>query len=285
MFVQSEALSDLKAMIESDFGRLPPAANLDEALVNWLHFLARSVPQRPRQVITSPEVQALRSTYPAINTISLELQIGGDITPWLSDRVRTRKADPKADMMFNDWQILHFHLSRTFETSSKIARTRPLLYAFISAERAVLLDIQPHGSWTMQALLRILLKCSPEDLTEMKGISGSQSPMTDAQMEALRGRHVQGPIEIDGRVYFSPGMGVALNGGSVRIRYFADQLKGMISDTEENIRRGSLPWHTMRSLVSMIGVPVVLGLCLRQGVFHVYDKTRRVGLMSARPLE
>ena len=90
---------------------LPAAGtNFEERLLDWLHFKARSIPPRPRSVRVSAEVARRTADFPAIDAIKAELEKGADLRPRLSDRVRKRKADPHADMMYNDWQIIHFHL-------------------------------------------------------------------------------------------------------------------------------------------------------------------------------
>lgn len=50
------------------------------------------------------------ATYPAIEQLKIELERGRDVSSWLSGRVRNRKTDAFVDLMFNDWQISHFHL-------------------------------------------------------------------------------------------------------------------------------------------------------------------------------
>ena len=89
--------------------------------------------------------------------------------------MRKKASDPKADLMFNDWQILHFHLGTIFVTSKSVRRTRDVLFAFIGSDHVVLLDVKPHGRgvrapWAMQDLLRILFRVSPDDMarTEFK---------------------------------------------------------------------------------------------------------------------
>jgi hypothetical protein len=110
-------------LIERDLGPLPTSADFLHSFLDWLHFRARSIPQRRRTVIMSAEVQAKLGKYPAISKIKDELSQGKDVTSWMSDTVRNRPADPKADMMFNDWQII-------IVGKNKIRRTGDLLFAF-----------------------------------------------------------------------------------------------------------------------------------------------------------
>ena len=46
--------------------------------------------------------------------------------------------------MYNDWQIIHFHLGEEYVAANKIERTDDLLFAYIGKDQAVLLDVKPH---------------------------------------------------------------------------------------------------------------------------------------------
>ena len=118
--VIDETQADLTILIENDFGPLPAAARFDHALLNWLHYHARVIPRRPRQVVRSANIQTHVGRYPVITKIEQLLRVGGDLSPWLSGSVDTRKTDPCADLMFNDWQISHFHLAQVFATPKKL---------------------------------------------------------------------------------------------------------------------------------------------------------------------
>jgi hypothetical protein len=139
-----ETEADLRSLIERDFGSQPsPLPEI--AVLDWMHYQARIVPRRRRTVMLSREVAALTATYPAIAQLKTELEAGHDVSPWLSDRVRKRKEDPFADLMFNDWQISHFHLGSYFVAPDKVARTDERLFVLIKADRAVFLDVKGHG--------------------------------------------------------------------------------------------------------------------------------------------
>jgi hypothetical protein len=68
----------LRALIERDLGPLPPKVIFQNALLDWLHFRARFIPQRPRRVIISPEVQQKMGNYPAVAKIRDELSQSKD---------------------------------------------------------------------------------------------------------------------------------------------------------------------------------------------------------------
>jgi hypothetical protein len=191
--------------------------------------------------------------------------------------------------MFNDWQISHFHLGQVFQTPSRIGPRpygRPLLFAHIKADHATLLDIQPHNSWSMQNLLRILRDTSPGDLPEVQGIVSSRNEtLTDDHVAARRKQGANGYTEIDGRVFLSPGLGICSSGSALRLSRLADQIFIALEKLRTAIATNRLPMQTQMYLAGSIGVPVRLGLRVEAGALIVYEKVRGLTLITFRALE
>jgi hypothetical protein len=247
-------------------------------------YQARLIPGRPRKVLLSPEARSKLKDYPAINKICVELASGGDVSPWLSEGVRKRKTDPKSDMMFNDWQISHFHLGNLFVQPDKIARTAPLLFAHISANNAILLDVQPHGSWAMRDLLRVLLNVAPTHMHEIKGILGGTF-RTDDEILELRMNGLNTMIEIDGRWFAAPGLGISSSRHAFRLLRNMDRLRVAIRDIRIALGTGAVDLRLQRQLVGHIGQPVRLGVKLQAGHLIVYDKVRGVTFATLPALQ
>jgi hypothetical protein len=210
-----------------------------------------------------------------------QFEAGRDVSPWLSDRVRTRKDDePLADLMFNDWQISHFHLGNVFATPKKVG-PRPkgelLLFAHVKADRVTFLDLHPHGAWTMQQILRVLHQTSPQDMPEMKGVLGTQmGPLTDAELLQLRRAGVTAPIHLDGKVFLPPGLGISTSGHAARLAMRFNNLSKQIRNIHRRLKDNDLPHSLLRQLI-IIGIPVRLGIKLRSdGCLVLHEKTRRI---------
>lgn len=276
-----ETESDFRRLIEADLGRIAPNTSFDQALLNWLSYRARSVPQQPRRVVISREVDAVQGKYSAIGKIDHELRSGGDLRPWLSDGIRKRRSDPKADLMFNDWQISHFHLGRIFVQPTKIRRTSDLLFAYIRSSHAVLLDVQPHGAWTMTSLLAILLRESPSDMPELKGVLPGKN-FTEEEHLRLRMAGVNVPIAIDGRVFVGPGLGLATSGAPTRL---VGRLQRALLELRERLAQSDITPDLIRQLTDNLAVPVQLGVRIQGSHVIAYDKARRLDLMLLQSLE
>lgn len=274
---------DLRALIERDLGPLSSPIDL-RSLLHWLHFRARSIPQHPRNVIMSPEVTAKLGAYPAISKIRDELVRGNDLSPWLSNRVRVRRADPKADLLFNDWQISHFHLGRLFYRKDKICRTDDLLFAYIGDSHAVLLDVHPHprpgcrDAWVIRNLLQILLRVSPSDMERCE-IKGSVGPnFTDEQIVGYREAGMTYTLEIGGRSFMPPGMGLCTSQHSTRIKLDADRMMGIIAKVRTEVENNRMQMPLLRIVSRSISMPVRLGVRLTGGRLMLYDKSRNLDI-------
>jgi hypothetical protein len=282
-----ETGADLRNLIERDFGPQPsPLTSI--VVLDWMHYRARIIPRRRRTVMVSREVAALMATYPAVDHLKTELERGRDVSPWLSDRVRKRKADAFADLMFNDWQISHFHLGSHFVTPDKVERTDDCLFALIKADHAVFLDVKGHGreTYTAQEVLRVLLRTSPEDLPEWKGSipQRSRSGWSDAELLELRLAGVSYSIQIDGRLFSPPKLGESTSGHATRIvvRHL-NPLNNAIRGVMLNGLNYSLPALPAPVIAPL---PVRLGIRLRDdGCLVLREKTRAIDVIELVPFE
>jgi hypothetical protein len=281
--------ADLRRLIELDFGPLSSAPLTDRQVLDWLHYRARLIPRRPRQVKVSQQVAAQMAHYPAIGRLKALFRTGGDVSPWLSDSVRKRKDDPLADLMFNDWQISHFHLGNVFVAEDKVGprpRGELLLFALIKADHVTFIDLHQHGAWTAQQILRVLLQTNPKDMREMKGILGTQSGgHTDDELLSLRKSGITAPIQLDGKVFMPPGMGVSTSRHATRLAQAFQNLKKNVHDLRLRLKQNALPPSLLRQLAIVTFIPRRLGIKLHDdGCVRLYEKNRALDLFVTAPL-
>jgi hypothetical protein len=282
-----ETVSDLKQLMEEDFGSLGSPARFDDTLLDWLHYRARSIPQRPREVIFSAETIAARAEHTRINDVAQALRNGWDMSPHLSDRIRSHKNVPNADSLFNDWQISHFHFG-LFNEPNRVWRWRGrdvLLFAYVDAIRAVLLTVGRHGYWTRQEMLRILLHTYPPALErrELLGMHGSRTALTDANLATLRKNGISALIEIDGRTFT---LDIAASGHADRIVLCFARFRKTVATILEQLKMETLPANAKRELLLPLGVLPRIGIRYEPaGFLVVYDKARNLDLYREGPLE
>jgi hypothetical protein len=285
MRVHDDTEADLAALIRTDFGSFP-TSDLHEVFIDWLHYKARRIPALPRKVITSAEASAHSQRHVAISKIRVALQTGASVEPWLKvaqTKLLRRRHD--VDMMFNDWQISHFHLGEFFQSRSLIKRTGPLLFAHISAAEATLLDVQPHGSWTTTAFLEILLRTNPPALEKYEARNVTPQRLTQQQYANLRAHGTNSAIDIGGRA-FMPGIGLFSSKHAVRLVLYANWFRDLVQDLMAKFQADQVPDHLKAVIYASIGVPVRLGAWYSDGALSVIDKNRNGLVLSAmKPLE
>ncbi|MDX5365947.1 MAG: hypothetical protein LPK88_05855 [Alphaproteobacteria bacterium] len=282
MKVLDETTRDLSKLIAADFGRCTEK-EVRSHLLDWLHYKARNIPPLPRKLLVSDEVVAHSKTIPSIERICENLRYGVEMSPWLSNRIRLQKANHRADLMFNDWQIAHFHLGNIFETSSRIRRTAALLFAHITAEKVTLLDVQPHGSWSRTKLLEILLKTDPSAGYQLNGISVER--LSDREYQNLRVNGVNSAIKIGGKV-FMPGLGITSSGHALRIVNYEMWFWRHVDFLTKQIAANAVDTRLKSVFLSTIGMPVRLGAWYDPSGLTIIDKNRgNLVLHQMKPIE
>ena len=269
-------------------GYYPTRETLQRAFIDWIAFRARSIPQRPREVLLSAEVVAKAAHYPTIGQLRDVLVSGQDARPWLSRKLTKHRSDPRADLLFNDWQISHFHLGRLFVSPMQVRGSPHLLFAYLSADLAVFLDVMPHSQWACQELLRILSRTRSDILERfrMRGVLPGKEVYTDEQMMLLRSSGVNAPIVIDGNLYIAPGLGISGSGHATRHVMFAMQFQRVVHATRDAITKNNLPSDWAAFFARQIGVPVRLGVAMQDnGTLQIVDKARGVSLYTTRAVE
>lgn len=275
--------SDLAALIQTDFGKPVAETEVARKLVDWFHYRARLIAQRPRQVTISEEVKTQLALFPGIARIASDFRSGADMSPWLSDRVRKARDKHLADLMFNDWQVSHLHLGSHFVASNKVKRTRSLLFAYVDNKDAVLLKVQlSHDGWSDTEVLRHLLSAR-SDLMERWEVKGLRAPLrgyTDEERGQLRQAGRSSMLALGNRV-FIPAGGVSSSRHATRLVVKTGRFLRAIRNLKEAIINNATPKETRSALAFPIGLPVQLRVQLEaNGDLIVYDAVRSWGFFS-----
>lgn len=209
-------------------------------LVIYFNWLERLIPSNPRRIFFSSEMLSSKlpndpSLKDSLNHIYYLIERGEDLTPYLSRGVKVgfdvqqRRDFSKRrdlDLMLNDWGIHHLHLSTTLESDGFVSRTDPLLFGIFRPAAAYLIDVVPHGSWTKQAIMEIVVRDWPKEglVHEVQGVVGLSRPISDADRRQLRRGGVNAPLEINGKVYMSASLGSTTAGTGLMATMKAQKL-------------------------------------------------------------
>jgi hypothetical protein len=280
--VIDDTKADIERLIAADFGRAA-SGDYQSDFVSWLHYRARRMPRLHRQVFLSQEIKLHLLSYLAIGTIRSNLEQGGNLEPWL--RIEKQKPDHRADMMFNDWMIQHFHLGEVFQSTSVIKRTGQLLFAHIRADEATLLDVQPHGSWSMIRLLETLLTTNPAALAQYEARGVTPYRLTDKEYRDFRSKNLNVALDVAGRA-FMPGGGKLSSGHAMRIYMYRDWFFRQLEHLHATLSAGVVEPHLRTAIYARLGTPVRLGVYYDDNGLAIIDKNRNgLVLHKMKPLE
>jgi hypothetical protein len=230
------------------------AKDAPELLIAYYNWMSRLIPPLPRVVKKSKAFDAnplVSQRATDFATIIDDVRNGRDLTRYLSRGIKNA-ADVSAkplkrrrdlDLMLNDWNIHHLHISTTLESDGFVTRDGPLLFGVFTHETAYLIDVMQHGDWTREHVMRVVADEWPNEgiIHELKGIMGGSviglsSNPTEKERQKLREVGVVTPFELNGRV-FVPGGILSTAGTSFRASQAATNLLRTLGRFEKEVRQ------------------------------------------------
>lgn len=219
-------------------------------LIYFLNWVNRLVHPHPRTVLKSADLLKnpfLQSHRLEIETLEEKIKSGKDVGPHLSKRIRegfsatktpTKNLNKRGDLdlLLNDWDIHHLHLSNVIEESGFVARSELLLFVIFGESTAYFLDILKHGTWTNQRLAEIAIENWPHDgLFHQLNVLGVERDLSSDDRHKLRGAGLATMIQVDGRVYMSNSFGISTAGTSTKTSRQAQNLLRQLRSIEQNL--------------------------------------------------
>ena len=186
----------------------------DKIAILYFALQQRIIEIKPRNVLISQEFLCPQELEAGLELIKNKIRNGENIRPNQSRLLK--KIDNKDGLLF-DWDIHHLHLGTNIESDGFVNRTGPLLYVRFDDENAYLLNVESHGAWTMQELLKIIHRNWPQSIENFRindAISLSTN-FSDEDLKNLRGAQINSLIEVaPGAIYIGPGWGIVGSGDS-----------------------------------------------------------------------
>lgn len=222
-----------------------------DLLIIYANWLDRLIWAQPRRVHLSDALRAnpLFSDVRfagSLATICDRIERGDDLTPHLSRGLHVGYEAPSdepkklnrrrdLDLLLGDWGIHHLHLSTHVEADGFVTRTDPLLLGVFKPDNAYLIDIIEHGEWSRESIMKTAVRAWPDAgiAYELKGALGLARTYTDEERKQLRNAGVNVMLEIDGKVYMTPG-GLSTAGTASQATFRAIRLR---RDADEFIKR------------------------------------------------
>lgn len=220
-------------------------ANLSSPLMRWLDFRFRYVDPQPRQVVFSnkfPKKDLPANAQKALKKLTRLIREGKNINPYqgrgliLRNDISSETNDARTDLLWADWDILHFHLSEKpipkeqfFSPSADY-----LAFSLVGENLIAFIDVLPHPGkegFANPDLINTVTTNWPDFINQFRLnviLSGNQK--SQSEIHALRSNGVLSPIKINGIAYMSPGLGVTSASTPLKLTIVYDRLRGYIRE-------------------------------------------------------
>ena len=195
-----------------------------EAVVHtFLNLTKRLVRPTPRVVLKTRTFSCPNDLLPGLSAVEQKITAGEDISPYLSRLLRNPSFN---DPLLNDWGIHHVHLGTTLDQDGFVNRTGPVLFARFDNANAYFIDVLPHGSWSLQRLVKDLHDNWPDSIKRFRlnGVLALSTTVSDKDVATLRKGNVNTMVDLgDGIVYAPIGGGYATSGLSTEVVIQSDR--------------------------------------------------------------
>jgi hypothetical protein len=214
-------------------------SHLTDPIARWLDFRLRYIDPRPRAALKS---NGFDSRLPADALRPLDrfvrlAESGVDLNPYQTKTIKTNdssglKRQLRTDGLWADWGIHHAHLTEAplVPGSDFSARSEWLLFFIVTNDELGLIDVRSHNQRELfqdVSLIETAIRSWPHffDRFAFKSAAGLQrQPQTDPEsIKVLRRGGVIQPLEVDGKVYMPPGLGVTTASTSGRVSLARDK--------------------------------------------------------------
>ena len=108
----------------------------DDIIIQYITLVKRIIPPTPRKILIAKDFTCPPELQEGWEMFRSKVESGEDINPHQS---KTMKREGYTDLMLSSWQIHHFHLGVTIQSSGYIERTGDILYAMVKDEISLLL--------------------------------------------------------------------------------------------------------------------------------------------------
>lgn len=167
--------------------------------------------QKPRQVVKYQGFDD-KGNSAGINNLERKIANGESLAPHLSKYIFDVDQASNNDPMLNEWSIYHFHIPPSDGNGSFVTRSKDLLFATVTDDQFIFLDVQPHSDstgtyepWTDISMIEKIESNYP-DLIQPYYLGEGRTPLTNEQRKNLRSKNGNTSIiTTSGKEYRIPG--------------------------------------------------------------------------------
>jgi hypothetical protein len=207
----------------------------ESAVHTFLNLTKRLVTPTPRTVLKAQNFSCPPELAAGLTEVERKISSGEDLSPHLSRLLRNPSFN---DPLLNDWGIHHVHLGTTVDSDGFVVRTGPVLFARFDNVNAYLIDVLPHGSWSLQRLVKELHDNWPDSIKyfRLNGVLGLAMSVSDKDVATLRKGNVNTMVDLGGGiVYALIGGGYSTSGLSTEVVIQSDRYARRLRQMQQAI--------------------------------------------------
>lgn len=200
--------------------------------------------QKPRQVVKYQGFDD-KGNSSGIQNLERKIANGESLVPHLSKYIFDIDQARHNDPMLYEWSIYHFHIPPSDGNGSFVTRSKDLLFAIVTDEQFIFLDVQPHsdntGTYEPWIDISIIEKIESNypDLIQPYYLGEGRTPLTNEQRKNLRAKNCNTNIITNsGKEYRIPGCGsvsAGLPGNSIMQGDMATSfINGILNNASSN---------------------------------------------------
>ncbi|MYM28308.1 hypothetical protein GTP58_08225 [Duganella sp. CY15W] len=223
--------------------------HLSAPLSRWMDFRLRYIDPQPRNVVVSdafPKSKLPTGARTALAQMAHRFEVGRDVNPYqgrgliLRNDYSGSQTHSRTDLLWADWNITHLHLSdeplprdRYFSKPADF-----LLYCLVTPTEVAFIDVQPHPDrvgFSEPELFKTMVRCWPEYMNQfaLKGFTSSAPNPTAQEIHETRESGLFRFLNVDGKLYMGPGMGITTATTPLRVTREADRVLDYIDELAE----------------------------------------------------
>lgn len=202
--------------------------------------------QKPRQVVKYQGFDD-KGNSAGIQNLERKIANGETLVPHLSKYIFDIDQARNNDPMLNEWSIYHFHIPPSDGSGSFVTRSKDLLFAIVTDDQFIFLDVQPHsdstGTYEPWIDISIIEKIESNypDLIQPYYLGEGRTPLTNEQRKNLRAKNGNtNIITTSGKEYRIPGCGSVSAGLPVNSIRQGDMATIFIDDILNNASGNSV---------------------------------------------
>ena len=248
--------SDLSRLIRDQFDKnkisYKRSICLERLTARYFEMATRRIQPVPRDVHFSEQIHtslgelarlrksdgAAQNAWGMVFGLRQHLVDGVNVNNFLSKNISNAHG---FDGLLWTYGMHHFHLGRETDKDGFVKRSKYLLFAIVTPTVAYFVDVRRHPKkddtgWVSQELLQIVHSNWPK-LIEAKvlhGVSGDE--LTDEEMQELRRKNMNYPMNIEGKAVAPLLGGIATDGSSVPCTLLASSLLQELRRQEKVLR-------------------------------------------------